>query len=190
MDVASEPVTKEAAIGPQLRAARKLKGVQTRQDLAGMIGRAGFGERVIGQIERGERNARDYELTWLAEALDMTVDQLTRTPGPEPSMTDRLDALEKRVTGQLAAHAQEVEAQLVRQTVTLEEMRDALAELRRLIATDTKIRDEISDLIDLSRPGIVQGDPRADAPDPKRAPLPNGGAAKKARAHAAKPRPR
>lgn len=112
-------MTEGVLIGPQLRAARKLRGIQTRRDLAGRIDRAGFGERVIGQIERGERQARDYELVWLAQALDLTVDELTREPTAEPSVPERLEAIEKAITDMRAERAQE--AQQVRELLAAQD---------------------------------------------------------------------
>lgn len=130
-------VTEGIHIGPQLRAARKLRGIATRQELARRIDRAGFGEKVIGQVERGERSARDYEIAWLAQALDMTVEELTRAPAAEPTVSERLGAIERRVTTQLAHHAERVEnlldgqdKQLRDQTRALGDMKDTLAEIR------------------------------------------------------------
>jgi hypothetical protein len=93
-----------AYIGPQLKAARKLRGIRNTGDLARKINRPGFGEKVIGQVERDARQAKDYELQWLAEALEMTVQDLVREPAPAAGdhITAKLEALDAKLDRVLA----------------------------------------------------------------------------------------
>jgi transcriptional regulator with XRE-family HTH domain len=113
-------------IGNHVRAARKLRGLATRADLSALIDKPRFGPAVIGQIERGERAVADHEIDWLAQALELPRGYFEDTQ-PAETIENRLDAIERRVTDQLAEHARKVEAYLQRQDEVLERIEKAIA---------------------------------------------------------------
>lgn len=84
-------------IGDQLKAARKLKGVKTTRVLADRINQPGFGEKVIGQIERNQRRVRDHEIAWLSDALQVPAAYLTEAPHAPISEETQLDRIERRL---------------------------------------------------------------------------------------------
>jgi transcriptional regulator with XRE-family HTH domain len=165
------------ALGERIRVRREELGM-TQDEVARQMKGTVDGQR-ISKWERGENRPRDESLEDLARVLQTTIAGLlmpeldkTETPDlsklalPADALTSRFDALEERVTAQLAEHARKVEALLRDQDALLERQSEILQRIEAAVASDTKIRDEISALIDLRAPGIVQGDPPAAAPDP------------------------
>lgn len=49
-----------------------LGGYRSPADLAEAIGRAGFGERTVRNVEQGKRTLADYEAGWVAEACGIS----------------------------------------------------------------------------------------------------------------------
>lgn len=135
-------------IGPQLKAARKLRGITNALELAQKIDRAGFGEKVIGQVERNQRVARDYEVQWLTEALDLPAAFFTDPPPAERPANGANGAelaQDTALADALARFTDAIRTQnklLDDQTAVLTDLKAAMAEIRSLLGTDTTIRDE------------------------------------------------
>lgn len=118
-------VTKPKYIGAQLKAARKLKAIPTTRALATQINQAGFGEKVIGKVERDERPAKAHEIQWLADALGMTVDDLLRDPAAAVPVDSKLEEVAKA----LAGFTEAIETQnklLARQSAVLDRIEEAI----------------------------------------------------------------
>jgi len=77
-------------IGERLKAARKLRNIPTRADLAEKVAKPRFGERVLGQIERNEREAQPHEIEWISEALELAPSFFTE-PAEHETQLDRIE---------------------------------------------------------------------------------------------------
>jgi transcriptional regulator with XRE-family HTH domain len=162
--------------------------------------------RIADHVGVTERAAADWQRKGgieydnakkLAQLFEVDVDYVwrgtpeeERAPSPfdgQDALADRLDAIEHRVTQQLAAHAQAVEHLIAQQNQLLARQSDILDRIEAAVTQDGEVRDEIAELIQMRGREIVEGRPPASPSDPRPArPRPAG--AKKPRA--AKPRPR
>lgn len=79
----------DQAIGRRLRAARRAAGMDTPKALADAAGLARVGDKVIGQIERGNRRLLPHEGEAFAQALN--IDARTFYDDPEGTQLDRLE---------------------------------------------------------------------------------------------------
>jgi transcriptional regulator with XRE-family HTH domain len=117
----------DVAIGRRLKAARTAAGMKTRKELTDAAGLKRVGDKVLGMIERGQRQLEPHEAEAFAQALNVDV----RTFYDEPDGT-QLDRLEQAV------------ADITRREVRAQEDRDAIT---ALLAQQSKILLDISGLL-------------------------------------------
>jgi hypothetical protein len=136
-------------IGKQLKAARKLREIETTKDLEDLLGKPRFGWRVIGKIERNERAVSPHEIDWLAEALELPTEFFTNPPPPAERVVNG-DAVREAAAGEMIQQADTALADaLARFTDAITQQNDLLARqsailerIERALGADTTIRDE------------------------------------------------
>ena len=138
-----------ASLSRRLKAARELAGGITVNQLADLVNKPRFGSTVIGSIERGERQAADHELDWLAEALSVPVAFLTDDEpfvGQGGAVEERL----ARLAGQLASDRQDREENIA-------EVKDLLRTQNENLQRQTEILEQLRAAVEaLSETAVMQ----------------------------------
>ena len=66
----------------------------TVDELGARIDRKGFGNKVLGLVKRGEREVKDFELQWIADACDLPLEFFTVDFGRLPELPEAQPALD------------------------------------------------------------------------------------------------
>jgi hypothetical protein len=93
-----------APLPGRLKAAREFAGGITVKKLAALVNKPRFGEKVIGKIDRGERQAEPHEIQWLAEALCIPAAFLTSEQPFADDNTRAADFVEEQLAEMRKAH--------------------------------------------------------------------------------------
>jgi transcriptional regulator with XRE-family HTH domain len=90
-------------IGRRIQAAQALGGFNSLNALAAAINRPGLSVGTLRRISAGHREAKDYELAWIAEACGVTPAFFTAdlTQGTEAAESDRTEYLARRLLERL-----------------------------------------------------------------------------------------
>lgn len=123
-------------VGARVRAARRMAGIEQRKALTDQLDLPRFGEKVLGKVERGERELYEHEAEALAKILPVNAAFFYETPAeamaPETSQLDRIEELLHRAQGDREAMEGRIaqqNANLLTQTQVLEQIVAALADL-------------------------------------------------------------